>query len=146
MSVKSNAPKLETAAEGENGRGGGGGGGGGGVRNRRKAEGGSWEWNSSGVGLRLELQQTRKLQSKKKVRVMRKLISREHCSFCPFQNFVYILNIYVWPWTTKPVISRTVIFAAIANNTLYGSKLWIILLCQKSLGYYVKITFHEYIL
>ncbi len=31
--------------------------------------------------------------------------------------------------------SSTGIFIAIANNTLYGSKLYIFLLCQKSLGY-----------
>ncbi len=36
---------------------------------------------------------------------------------------------------TKPVISSTGIFVAIANNTLYGSKLQIFILCQKSLGY-----------
>ncbi len=44
----------------------------------------------------------------------------------------YPLN--MWPWTTKPVIISTGIFVAIANNTLYGSKLSIFLLCQKSLG------------
>ncbi len=31
--------------------------------------------------------------------------------------------------------SSTAIFVAIANNTLYGSKLYIFILCQKSLGY-----------
>ncbi len=31
--------------------------------------------------------------------------------------------------------SSTAIFVAIDNNTLYGSKLYIFLLCQKSLGY-----------
>ncbi len=36
------------------------------------------------------------------------------------------------------------IFVAIANNTLYGSKLYIFLLYQKSLK--VKIMFHEDIL
>ncbi len=35
----------------------------------------------------------------------------------------------------EPVISNTGIFVAIDNNTLYGSKLYIFLLCQKSLGY-----------
>ncbi len=39
------------------------------------------------------------------------------------------------PWSTKAVISNTGIFVAIDNNTLYGSKLYIFLLCQKSLGY-----------
>ncbi len=45
-------------------------------------------------------------------------------------------------WSTKPVLSRWGIFVAIANNTLYGSKLYIFLLCQKSLAYSVKIMFH----
>ncbi len=31
----------------------------------------------------------------------------------------------LWPWTTKPVISRWGIFVAIAKNALYGSKLLI---------------------
>ncbi len=39
------------------------------------------------------------------------------------------------PWSTKAVFSRWGIFVAIANNTLYGSKLYIFLLCQKSLEY-----------
>ncbi len=42
---------------------------------------------------------------------------------------------YMCPWSTKAVISNTGIFVAITNNTLYGSKLYIFLLCQKSLGY-----------
>ncbi len=37
-------------------------------------------------------------------------------------TFIY-LKPYMWPWTTKPVISSTVIFLAIANNTLHRSKL-----------------------
>ncbi len=45
-------------------------------------------------------------------------------------------------WSTKPVLSRWSIFVAIANNTLYGLKLYIFLLCQKSLAYSVKIMFH----
>ncbi len=49
----------------------------------------------------------------------------------------------MWAWSTKPVISHWGIFVAIAKNTLYGSKLEIFLLCQKSLGYKVKIMFHE---
>ncbi len=40
----------------------------------------------------------------------------------------------------KRVISNTGIFVAIANNTLYGSKLSIFLLRQKSLA--IKIMFH----
>ncbi len=43
--------------------------------------------------------------------------------------------------TTEAVISSTSIFVAIANNTLYGSKLYMFLLCQKSLD--IKIMFHE---
>ncbi len=46
-----------------------------------------------------------------------------------------ILLYHLWAWTTKAVISNTGIFVAIANNTLYGSKWLIFLLCQKSLGY-----------
>ncbi len=42
---------------------------------------------------------------------------------------------HIWPWSTKAVLSRWGIFVAIANNTLYGSKLSIFILCQKSLGY-----------
>ncbi len=45
------------------------------------------------------------------------------------------VNPYMCPWSTKAVISNTGIFVAIAKNTLYGSKLSIFLLCQKSLGY-----------
>ncbi len=37
-------------------------------------------------------------------------------------TFIY-LKPYMWPWTTKLVISSTVIFLAIANNTLHRSKL-----------------------
>ncbi len=43
-------------------------------------------------------------------------------------------NVYMWPWTTKPVLNRWGMFVATAKNTLYGSKLFIFLLCQKSLG------------
>ncbi len=42
---------------------------------------------------------------------------------------------YMWLCSTKAVISNTGIFVAIDNNTLYGSKLYIFVLCQKSLGY-----------
>ncbi len=45
------------------------------------------------------------------------------------------------PWSTEAVISSTAIFVAITNNTLYESKLYIFLLCQKSLD--IKIMFHE---
>ncbi len=44
-------------------------------------------------------------------------------------------HIHLWAWSTKPVLSHWGIFVAIANNTLYGSKLLFFLLCQKSLGY-----------
>ncbi len=42
------------------------------------------------------------------------------------------IYIYIYMWATKAVISSTAIFAAISNNTLYGSKWSIFLLCQKS--------------
>ncbi len=42
-----------------------------------------------------------------------------------FLNSVFFL----FAWTILGI------FAAVANNTLYGSKLYIFLLCQKSLGY-----------
>ncbi len=45
------------------------------------------------------------------------------------------------PWSIKAVISSTAIFVVITNNTLYGSKLYIFILCQKSLD--IKIMFHE---
>ncbi len=54
---------------------------------------------------------------------------------------VYILFAYLCPCSTKAVISSTGIFVAIDNNTLYGSKLSISLLWQKSLD--IKIMFHE---
>ncbi len=41
----------------------------------------------------------------------------------------------IWPWSTEAVLSRWGIFITIAKNTLYGSKLFIFILCQKSLGY-----------
>ncbi len=41
----------------------------------------------------------------------------------------------------KTSLSRWGIFVDIAKNTLYGSKLYIFLLCQKSLD--IKIMFHE---
>ncbi len=34
-------------------------------------------------------------------------------------------------WSTKPVLSHWGIFVAIANNILYGLKLYIFILCQK---------------
>ncbi len=42
-------------------------------------------------------------------------------------------RIFIFGWTIP--LSRWGIFVAIAKNTLYGSKLSIFLLCQKSLGY-----------
>ncbi len=56
-----------------------------------------------------------------------------------FFFFFFFLNDYLTfvtlAWSTKPVLSRWGIFVAIANNTLYGLKLYIFLLCQKSLAY-----------
>ncbi len=46
---------------------------------------------------------------------------------------VHLLYIYMCPCSTKAVISNTGIFVAIDNNTLYESKLYIFILCQKSL-------------
>ncbi len=55
-----------------------------------------------------------------------------------FDLFILISNDYLTfvtlAWSTKPVLSHWV-FVAIANNTLYGLKLYIFLLCQKSLAY-----------
>ncbi len=48
--------------------------------------------------------------------------------------------------TLEHKTSRTGIFVAIANNTMYGSKLLNFLLCKNSLCYYVKIMVYEYIL
>ncbi len=42
------------------------------------------------------------------------------------------MDSHMWPWTTKPVLSRWSIFVAIANNTLYGSKLYIFLFYAKN--------------
>ncbi len=47
------------------------------------------------------------------------------------------------PLSNKAVISSSAIFVVMANNTLYGSKLYIFILCQKSL--YINM-FHEDIL
>ncbi len=52
-------------------------------------------------------------------------------------TFVYVIlqiplcikMVHVCPWSTKAVISSTAV--AIANNTLYGSKLYILIVCQK---------------
>ncbi len=47
-------------------------------------------------------------------------------------NWCNSSKVHMWPWTTKIVISSTGIFIAVANNTLYGSKLPIFLVWQKS--------------
>ncbi len=39
---------------------------------------------------------------------------------------------HMWPWSTKAVLSRWGIFIAIANNILYGSKLYIFLFYAKN--------------
>ncbi len=63
--------------------------------------------------------------------------------FCPtvyYKHFFHfnhrVRQKYTSPWSTKPVISSTAIFVAIDNNTFYKSKLYIFIICQKSLGYY----------
>ncbi len=61
-------------------------------------------------------------------------------SLSPVLN-VLVSFCHMCPWSTKAVISSTAIFVAITNNTLYGSKLYIFLLCQKSLD--IKITIRE---
>ncbi len=57
-----------------------------------------------------------------------------------FDLFIFLisndyLTFVTLAWSTKPVLSRWSIFVTIANNTLYGSKLYIFLLCQKSMAY-----------
>ncbi len=56
--------------------------------------------------------------------------------FCISNDYLTFVTL---AWSTKPVLSRWGIIAmgvvAIANNTLYGSKLYICILCQKSLAY-----------
>ncbi len=54
------------------------------------------------------------------------------------------IHTYMCPWSTEAVMSSTGIFVVIDNNTLYGSKLYIFILCQKSLD--IKIMLHEDIL
>ncbi len=50
-------------------------------------------------------------------------------------NFKWLFNICDPGMEHKPVLSHWGIFVAIANNILYGLKLYIFLLCQKSLAY-----------
>ncbi len=57
-------------------------------------------------------------------------------------SFIYLflisndyLTFVTLAWSTKPVLSRWSIFVAIANNILYGLKLYIFILYQKSLAY-----------
>ncbi len=52
--------------------------------------------------------------------------------FCISNDYLTFVTL---AWSTKPVLSRWSIFVAIANNTFYGLKLYIFLLCQKSLAY-----------
>ncbi len=65
------------------------------------------------------------------------------CSFSWYKSSA-LHSFYMCPWSTKAVMSNTAIFVAIDNNTLYESKLSVLLLCQKSLD--IKIMFHEDIL
>ncbi len=48
----------------------------------------------------------------------------------------------MWPWNTKPVLSRLGIFVAIVKNALCESKLSILFYEKNPLGYQVKM-FHE---
>ncbi len=52
--------------------------------------------------------------------------------FCISNDYLTFVTL---AWSTKSVLSHWGIFVAIANNTLYGLKLYIFLLCQKSLAY-----------
>ncbi len=52
--------------------------------------------------------------------------------FCISNDYLTFVTL---AWSTKPDLSRWGIFVEIANNTLYGSKLYIFLLCQKLLAY-----------
>ncbi len=45
----------------------------------------------------------------------------------------------MWPWSTKPDLSSTGIFVAIAKNTLYGSKLSIFLNLDNFKGDFLNI-------
>ncbi len=53
---------------------------------------------------------------------------------------LYILLVMQKIFYNLEIMSRTGIFVAIDNNTLYGSKLYIFILWQKSLD--IKIMFH----
>ncbi len=44
--------------------------------------------------------------------------------FCISNHYLTFVTL---AWSTKPVLSRWSIFVAIANNTFYGSKLYIFL-------------------
>ncbi len=48
--------------------------------------------------------------------------------FCISNDYLTFVTL---AWSTKPVLSRWSIFVAIANNTLYGSKLYIFLFMPK---------------
>ncbi len=52
---------------------------------------------------------------------------------------------YLWPWSTKAVISSRYICSNIQRYIVWV-KIIIFIFCQKSLGYYVKNIFHEDIL
>ncbi len=68
--------------------------------------------------------------------------SELNCCIYIYTFFKQIVLIdYMWPWTTKPVISSTGIFVAIAHNTLNELKLW-----AKIIRYLVKNMLHEDIL
>ncbi len=68
------------------------------------------------------------------------LIVMEESHLLSFRTFRIETVDKMCPWSTDAVLSSTGIFVEIANNTLYESKLYIFLLCQKSLD--IKIMFH----
>ncbi len=53
------------------------------------------------------------------------LTSKVSFYFCISNDYLTFVTL---AWSTKPVLSRWSIFVAIANNTLYGVKLYIFIL------------------
>ncbi len=82
----------------------------------------------------------RNLNIVKSISISNKCCSSEHCKHQRILKKLLWEKCYLttkWTYVTldHKTSSSTGIFVAIANNTLYGSKLSIFLLCQKSLGY-----------
>ncbi len=62
-----------------------------------------------------------KINQHKNVYELKGTLFRNHCML--ISMFANALHLNMWPWTTKPVLSCTGIFVAMANITLYWSKL-----------------------